>query len=171
MDLKSKIPTGSWTLYYHSPNDNRWTPDSYTKVCTVETYEQFFAVMNALGEVSIHYGMLFWMRGAITPLYENRENIKGGSYSVRVSRAKSLHYYTMYILASMLNVVVGDNDNVVNGVSITPKKVSDKTQCYNVIRVWNKDCSKFNKPVQLNKFDGIQGVSEILYTPHIQRNL
>ena len=71
----------------------------------------------------------------------------------------------------MMNVVFASADNIVNGVSITPKKVTDKTQSYNVIRVWNRDCSKFNKPVQLNMFDGIQGVSEILYVPHIERNL
>jgi hypothetical protein len=171
MDLKAKIPTGSWTLYYHSPADKRWTPGSYTKVCTVETYEQFFAAMNALDDVSLHYGMLFWMRGSITPLYENIENLKGGSYSIRVSRSKSSHFYKLYVIASMMNVVFASADNIVNGVSITPKKVTDKTQSYNVIRVWNRDCSKFNKPVQLNMFDGIQSVSEILYVPHIERNL
>jgi hypothetical protein len=172
MDLKTKIPTGSWTLYYHSPTENRWTPDSYTKVCTVETFEQFFAAMNALNTVSVEFGMLFWMRGSITPLYENRENIKGGSYSVRVGRARAVHYYTMYILGAMIGGVVADSaDNIVNGVSITPKKVSDKNQCYNVIRVWNRDCSRYNKPAQLMKLDGVHVSSEILYTPHVVRNL
>ena len=170
-NIKDTIPTGPWVLYYHSPTENRWAPDSYTKVCTVDTFEQFFATMNTLEETSIHYGMLFWMRGTITPLYENRENIKGGSYSMRVSITRSLHYFTMYILASMLGLVVADKENIVNGVSITPKKVSDKNQCYNVIRVWNRDCSKYNKSVQLNKLDNITTVSEIIYTPHIQRNL
>lgn len=171
MDLKAKIPTGSWSLYYHSPTDRRWTPGSYTKVCTVDTYEQFFAVMNGLEEVTLHYGMLFWMRGSITPLYENIENLKGGSYSIRVSRSWSAHYYKLYTLAAMLNAVFCNSDNIVNAVSITPKKVSDKAQSYNVIRVWNRDCSKFNKPAQLNMFDGINTVSEILYVPHIDRNL
>jgi hypothetical protein len=172
MDIQTKIHTGSWTLYYHSSTENRWTPDSYTRVCTVETFEQFFAAMNALGSVSVEFGMLFWMRGSITPLYENRENIKGGSYSARVSRARSVYYFTMYALASMIGGVVAEaEDNIVNGVSITPKKVSDKSQSYNVIRVWNRDCSKYNKAAQLVRLDGIQAVSEILYTPHIQRNL
>ena len=164
MDLKTKIPTGSWTLYYHGPKDNRWTPDSYTKVCTVETFEQFFAAMNALGPVSVEYGMLFWMRGAITPLYENRENIKGGSYSARVNRSRGVHFFTLYTVAAMIGGVVTEADNIVNGVSITPKS-------YNVIRIWNRDCSKYNKPAQLVKLDGIHTTSEILYTPHVVRNL
>jgi hypothetical protein len=171
MNLKDKIATGNWTLYYHSPTENRWTTDSYIKICTVETYEQYFAVMKLIDEVSVHYGMLFWMRGAITPLYENRENIKGGSYSARVGRNRSAHYFTMYVLACMLGLVVADKENIINGVSITPKKSSDRTQIFNVIRVWNKDCSKYNAPDQMAKLDGIQNISEIIYTPHIQRNL
>jgi len=170
-DLKSKIPTGSWSLYYHNPADTKWTPDSYHKVATVETWDQFFTVMNSLEEVSCQYGMLFWMKGTIPPLYENHINIRGGCYSIRIHRQKSARYFMMYTIGCMLGGVVENSENAIHGVSISPKRVQEKNQTFNVIKVWNRDCTKFCNGAELVKLDGIQAHSEIIYTPHVSKKL
>ena len=170
--LADPIPTGSWCLYYHNPVDTKWTPDSYVNIGTVRTWGDFFAIMNELQDVSIQHGMLFWMREGIPPLYENHANIKGGCYSLRVSRQRAAHYYWLYTIAAMLGNVVKDSQvNVIQGVSISPKRIVEKNQSFNVIKIWNKDCMRYNKSDQLTCLDNIQQCSEIIYTPHIQKKL
>ena len=169
--LSDPIPTGSWCLYYHNPVDTKWTPESYINVGTVRTWGEFFAMMNEIQDVSIQHGMLFWMREGIPPLYENHANIKGGCYSLRVSRSRAAHYFMLYTVASMLGTAVKDNVNVIQGVSISPKRIVEKNQSFNVIKIWNKDCTRYNHAEQLISIDNINACSEIIYTPHVQKKL
>ena len=171
--LTDSIPTGSWCLYYHNPADTKWTPESYQNVGTVKTWGEFFAVMRDLEDSSIQHGMFFWMKEGIPPLYENHANIKGGCYSVRVSRQKAVNYFMLYTLASMLGKSVNNSENIIQGVSISPKRIYDpkNSQSFNVIKIWNKDCMKFCKSEELVVLDNIQQTSEIVYTPHTQKKL
>jgi hypothetical protein len=169
--LENSLPTGSWTLYYHHPADHRWTLDSYQKIITVKTWGEFFACMNALEDNVLQNAMLFWMREDIPPLYENHNNIRGGCYSLRVNRSKSSNFFLLYTISCMLGNVVLDKDNLIQGISISPKRVIEKSQVFNVIKIWNKDCTKFKDISQLVKLDNIQTSSEIIYTPHIQKKL
>jgi len=169
--IGDSIPTGAWVLYYHNPTDTKWTPDSYQTVDTVRTWNDFFTVMKALEDISIQQGMLFWMREGVPPLYENHANIKGGCYSLRVSRSRSTNYFMLYTVASMLGSAVHDPLNIIQGVSISPKRIAEKNQSFNVIKIWNKDCTRFNKGEHLIRIDNIQQCSEIIYTPHIQKKL
>jgi hypothetical protein len=140
-------------------------------VGTVKTWGEFFAVMKAIEDVSVQHGMLFWMREGVPPLYENHANIKGGCYSLRVNRSRATHYFMLYTVSSLLGGVVSDSVNVIQGVSISPKRIAEKNQSFNVIKIWNKDSTKFKEPEQLMKLDNIQQCSEIVYTPHIQKKL
>lgn len=127
--------------------------------------------MNALDDIILQNAMLFWMRGDIPPLYENHNNIKGGCYSLRVNRNKSSNYFLLYIIACMSGNAVVDKQNIIQGISISPKRVVEKSQVFNVIKVWNKDFSKYKNVDQLIKLDNIQASSEIIYTPHVQKKL
>jgi hypothetical protein len=169
--LESSLPTGSWTLYYHHPADHRWTLDSYQKIFTIKTWGEFFSCMNSLEDYVLQNAMLFWMRADIPPLYENHNNIRGGCYSLRVNRSKSSNYFLIYTIACMLNSVVTDTNNLIQGISISPKRVIEKSQIFNVIKIWNKDCTKYKDISQLIKLDNIQNSSEIIYTPHVQKKL
>ena len=169
--LESPLSTGSWTLYYHRPADHRWTLDSYQKVVTVTSWNEFFSCMNQLDETILQNAMLFWMRNDIPPLYENHNNIRGGCYSLRVNRSKSSNYFLLYTIACMLGQAVSDKDNSIQGISISPKRVIEKSQVFNVIKIWNKDCTKYKDISQLIKLDNIQVTSEIIYTPHVQKKL
>ncbi len=171
IQLGDRIPTGSWCLYYHNPADTKWTPDSYQNITTVRTWGDFFAVHKELQEVSIQHGMFFWMREGVPPLYENHANIKGGCYSLRVSRQRANHYFLLYTIASMLGCVVSDSSNQIQGVSISPKRIVEKNQSFNVIKIWNQNCMKYHQAEQLLRLDNIQQCSEIIYTPHVQKKL
>jgi len=127
--------------------------------------------MNMLEEVILQNSMLFWMREEVPPLYENHNNIRGGCYSLRINRSKSSNYFLLYTIACMLGNVVQDKDNIIQGISISPKRVVEKNQVFNVIKIWNKDCMKYKDINQLLKIDNIQSSSEIIYTPHVQKKL
>jgi hypothetical protein len=72
----------------------------------------------------------------------------------------------------MMGKVVYDPDmNTVQGVSISPKRIIEKNQNFNVIKIWNRDCTRFNKHEQLLRLDNIQQCSEVVYTPHVQKKL
>ena len=167
--IHDSIPTGPWCLYYHNPVDTTWTAESYEKISTVHTWNDFFAIIKSLTDISIQQGMFFWMRDGIPPLYENHSNIKGGCYSLRVSRQRSMHYFMTYTVACFLGNVVTTKDNTIQGISISPKRIVEKNHSSNVIKIWNKDSIKYNKSEQLIRLDNIQQCSEIIYTPHVQK--
>jgi len=169
--LTDKIPTGAWSVYYHEPANTKWTPDSYEKIGTAHTWGEVFSIMNALDDVSIQQGMIFWMREDVPPLYENHANIKGGCYSIRINRNQAVRYYEMYMIATMLGTVIQDPANIIQGVTISPKRIVEKNQNFNVIKIWNKDCTKYNNTDELCRLENIQQCSEIIYTPHIQKKL
>ena len=169
--LDDSIPTGSWDIYYHNPLDTKWSPESYEKLGTIRTWNDYFSFLKELEDVSIQQGMLFYMKEGITPLYENHANIRGGCYSIRVSRQKATHYFMMYTLATLLGSVVENKENIIQGICISPKRIIEKNQSFNVIKIWNKDCTRFNKCDELVRLDNIQQSSEIMYTPHIQKKL
>lgn len=169
--LSDPIPTGSWCLYYHNPADTRWTPESYEKLATAHTWADVFAIHKHLQSISVEQSMLFWMRDGVPPLYENHANIKGGCYSLRVSRQRANNFFTLYLIAAMLGQVVKTTENQIQGISISPKRIVEKNQTFNVIKIWNKDSTKYNQHEQLIRLDNIQSCCEILYTPHVQKKL
>jgi hypothetical protein len=118
-------------------------------------------------------GMIFWMREGVPPLYENHANIRGGCYSIRVNRQKAVNYFLLYTIASMMGKTVSNVENIIQGVSISPKRIYDpkNIQSFNIIKVWNKDCMKFCKSDELVVLDNINQSSEIVYTPHTQKKL
>ena len=169
--LTDLIPTGSWCLYYHNPVDTRWIPESYEKIATVKTWDELFAILRELTDVSLQQGMFFWMRDGIPPIYENHANIKGGCYSLRVSRQRATQFFLTYTIACFLGNVVTNPLNQIQGISISPKRIVEKNQSFNVIKIWNKDSVKYNKGEQLVRLENIQQCSEVIYTPHIQKKL
>ena len=171
VQLSDPIPTGSWCLYYHNPVDSRWTADSYEKIAVVGTWGEFFAVVRELTDVSFQQGMFFWLLDGIPPLYENHANIKGGCYSLRISRQRAVQYFMLYTLACFLGSAVTTAENQIQGISISPKRIVEKNQSFNVIKIWNKDAARYNKADQLRSLDNVHQCSEIIYTPHIQKKL
>jgi hypothetical protein len=70
-----------------------------------------------------------------------------------------------YAVAAMLNEVAADSRNVINGLSISPKKT------HNIVKVWNSDCKTFK-----NKMDLVQHHPEVLaeetiYTPFTEKKM
>ena len=76
------IPTGSWTVYFHEPEDTSWTAESYKKLVVAKSWESLGSVLKELGPHKSTNGLLRVMKGEFSPLWENKANIRGGSYEI-----------------------------------------------------------------------------------------
>jgi hypothetical protein len=171
--LQSPIPSGAWTLYFHSHKEKRWTLETFQKIASVTTLQDVLGIFKELGE-KCKAGMFFWMRDPYPPLWENYHHIRGGSYSVRGSQENGIDIYKKYVLASMFNLAAVDSNDMILGVTISPKVVgtgpSARTAFY-IIKIWNRDAATYNTPAGIYSVDEKVLPTEILYTPHTEKKM
>jgi Eukaryotic initiation factor 4E len=171
-----KIPTGEWTLYFHSPREKKWSIETYTEIGTVATWREMFALLNALGDTKLKGGMYFWMRKGIPPLWENYQNIRGGSYSLRGGIDNGVDIFVTYSVGAMMGIATNKDDKVM-GINISPKLVgggnrdTDQTIGFYTIKIWNQDCMKFGKSSGLTLLDKHMATEDVLYTPHNEKKM
>lgn len=159
------IPTGSWSVYYHEPEDKSWAADSYKKLAVVTTWEQLGAVLRELGPHKTMNGLLRIMRGDTSPLWENKVNIKGGSYCLKITRRNSVEVFNRYIAAAMLGCCATDPSNDVVGVTISPKKG------FCIIKIWNLNCKAYGRPTDLPLLHEEVRHDEVIYRPHTEQRM
>lgn len=153
----------TWTLWYHSSEEKKWTPSTYKQIHTVKNWGEFWGLIDTLGEESLLGGFFFLMKNDIPPLWENKANIRGGSYTVRVPRREASDIFLKYSIACIINEAMTNPDNNIIGISIAPKKA------YNVISLWNDDFSRFNSQNDLVILTKGVRYDEIRYTKHIDK--
>jgi hypothetical protein len=174
IDLDSQLPSGVWTLYFHAPREKRWTIDTFQPIAKMSSLRETLAVFQELGE-KIKRGMYFCMRDPIPPLWENYQNIRGGSYSLRGGPDEGGEYYKSYIIGAMLNKVTINPEDQIVGLSIIPKIMNgpNGTQRvgFYVIKAWNKDSEKFNTPAGIHLLHPKLVPTDVLYTPHVEKKM
>lgn len=176
VNLDDRLPTGEWTLYFHSPREKKWSLETYTEIGCVSTLREAFALLNAVGDTKLKGGMFFWMRKGVPPLWENHQNIRGGSYSLRGSIDNGIDIFLLYTIGAMLELATSKGDKVM-GINISPKLVGggnrdmDQTIGFYTIKVWNQDCVKFGKSTGLTLLDRRLNHEEVLYTPHNEKKM
>ena len=171
--MEGTLTTGLWTLYYHPSREKKWSLDSFEKIATVSTIKEVLSIYKELGE-KLKGGMFFWMKGSIPPLWENFQNIRGGSYSIRGMGDNGIKLFKMYSLGTMLDSILLNKADIINGISISPKLQGfGQTQKigYFIIKIWNKDCDKFNSKKNLICLDDTITYEDILYTPHVEKKM
>lgn len=120
----------SWTFYYHDPNDSNWKLDSYTKIYSFNTIQEFWALYNSIPEMQIGTGMFFIMRDNIKPIWEDPKNINGGCWSYKISKKDAYKGWVELSIALIGENIIKDTMSI-NGISISPKKG------FCVIKIWN----------------------------------
>ena len=164
--LENKIPTGPWTLYFHQADAEKWTLDTFHKVHTCITWEDVLTVLEEVGQSRLKNGLPFFMKGDILPLWENHQNIRGGSYSMKVPSDIVKDVFTAQVLHAMLGKAFTDPNNQCMGVSMSPKKGT-----FNILKIWNANAEKYDSVEQLAFIDSRCNETEILYTPHVQKRM
>ena len=165
MNIDSMIPTGSWTLYFHSPEETKWTLNTFVNLGSMKTWGDFWTLIEALGQDTLSDGMFFMMRTSSPPLWENYQNIRGGCYSFRCPKKDASHIYINHIIASMLGSLTLQSENIITGVSMSPKRG------FNIVKIWNTNAQKFNTPSNLNTEISNIKDSDMMYTPFVQKKM
>jgi hypothetical protein len=130
----SKYPLNDkWKLYYHLPQNSNWDLSSYTVILGhIDNVETVIALNENIGENIIKNCMLFLMRDAITPMWEDPKNRRGGCFSYKV-----LNKYVAEVWRDLFFLTCGEtltsNKSTwshINGITISPKKN------FCIIKIW-----------------------------------
>jgi Eukaryotic initiation factor 4E len=148
--------------------------DTFQPIGKASTLKEALAIFQELGD-KLRRGMYFCMRDPNPPLWENYLNIRGGSYSLRGGPETGVEYFKTYCVGAMMEDAVVDKSDTIVGISISPKIMNNQNGTskvgFYVIKVWNKDCEKFNKPAGLNLLHSGLVAQDILYTPHVDKKM
>lgn len=165
-ELTSPIPTGPWTLYFHSPEETKWTLNTFVNLGAMRTWADFWTVIEIVGQDSFADGMFFMMRDPAPPLWENHQHIRGGCYSFRCPKKDASDVCIAYMIACMLGGAAKNSTNRINGISISPKRG------FNIIKIWNSDAGTFESPSDINTYvSPVIKECEIIYTRFVQKKM
>ena len=133
----------TWTLWAHLPQDPNYTITSYIKIITFNTVEEALAIMKILPSNLIQSCMLFLMRNGTTPLYEDKNNSKGGAFSYKVFNEKVVNAWNHLFLVVIGETVSESSEftESVSGITISPKTN------FCIIKIWLKNCNHLNAAV------------------------
>ncbi len=154
-----------WTLYFHDPEDSSWTPESYKRLGSFTSFPDLWATLARIGEPRFIGGMFFIMRDPYPPLWENRANIRGGSYSIKVPEKSAYETFSRYMAAGILNMISKDAGNQIVGVSISPKKG------FHILKIWNVDAKVYHKPTEINLYGDGMILTDVIYKPHLDQKM
>lgn len=159
------IPTGSWTVYFHEPEDPSWTADSYKNIAVCSTVQGLSVILHELGNERITGGLLRIMRGSSSPLWENKANIHGGSYCLKIPGTMAIDVFKRYLNAAILGLCAVDTENQIVGVTISPKS----STC--IIKIWNLNAKIFHSAKDIPLLHPAVKEAEILYRPHTEQRM
>tara|TARA_B100000287_G_scaffold377672_1_gene379605 strand:+ start:217 stop:669 length:453 start_codon:yes stop_codon:yes gene_type:complete len=134
-----------WILWNHGLHDKSWKNDSYCEIFSIQYLFDVKTILDNLSVESLKNGMFFFMKTGIFPTWEDHHNRNGFNISYKVP----LNHLETSWSTLLLKVLTDDDDNI-NGISISPKKE------FNIIKLWvNKnDRNIFNLDRYINAKNG-----------------
>lgn len=138
----------SWKIYFHDFMDSNWNRDSYEYLATINTIQDFWSVFHVMKEWMSH-GMFFIMKDEIFPKWDDNDNKAMSYLSMKILKTKTNEFMEQILVLLMSNTLMKNNDqcDIINGVSISPKKN------FCICKVWidttndeMKDICLFNIP-------------------------
>ena len=133
----------TWVIWYHDQG-NDWSINGFKKLYEIKTIENFWEIYLKLNNYIMLKGMFFLMKKGIEPRWETEPNINGGSWSYKINKNEafiSWLYLSIYLCGENLirdNSIDNENTDIINGLSISPKKN------FCIIKIWNNN-SKYNQ--------------------------
>jgi hypothetical protein len=149
----------TFNLYYHSPENLDFSPESYINLLEFNTIEEFWVLDKFIRKEMVENGMFFVMVNEVLPVWEDIHNIKGGCVSWKVDRKNS---YKSWIdcIGHFIMQDLGNITSKVNGVSISPKKNSS------IIKLWFKEEINIEDMKLPESFLMVN--DKIIYKSHVQ---
>lgn len=149
----------SYSLWYHSPELTDWSPESYNEILTFNTLQEFWFLDKFIKKDMVENGMFFVMIDGVLPIWEDKNNIQGGCVSWKVDR-KFCYKYWIDCVGHFIMKNLGNFNNLVNGISISPKKNSS------IIKLWFKEEVNINNMKLPDTFCMVN--DKVIYKSHVQ---
>lgn len=125
----------NWNLWYHDPQNCNWNLESYQKIYTFNTAENYWALHKFIKNDMLNLGMFFLMRDNITPMWEDENNIHGGCWSFKIIKKDAIKAW-IQISVALVSESISKESLTITGISISPKKG------FCIIKIWNNDKNK-----------------------------
>lgn len=149
-----------WVLWFHKTKDIDWSANSFIQLYEMRSIQDFWRLYSNWEEClpNIETNMYFIMRKGILPMWEDKHNITGGSWSVKITRNNVFSAWTELSMALIGETITDNNDlsKIVNGISISPKKY------FCIVKIWNNDNS-YNTDDVISKNIPFLDLSKMLY--------
>jgi len=122
-----------WDIWFHSINDSNWKKDSYQKIFSIENLLDYKYLIDTYQQNHYQNGMFFCMKEDIFPNWEDPDNRNGGCLSFKIPSVKIIEGWNDLLLRCIKEIILEDNNDEINGISISPKKE------FNIIKIWFKN--------------------------------
>ena len=132
-----------WGFWYHSIDTKSWNKSSYTLLMNVNNIYDLKILIDYIKKENFHNSMFFLMKDGIFPNWEDTNNINGSCISLKIPKNHIQDTWNQLIIQLCTHTIFIDDykSNVLNGISITPKKE------FNIVKFWFKDNIKNLKSI------------------------
>ena len=155
VDLKNE-----WKLWFHSINDNNWNKSSYKQLFSLKDLFDTNLMMNIFKQNHYQNGMFFLMKNGVFPNWEDPSNRMGGCLSFKISSKNVISEWRDLFLKCNLECILKDENDKINGLSISPKKE------FNILKIWFSENVDY-KNLFIDKENSELTLSNSLYKKHI----
>lgn len=155
VDLKNE-----WKLWFHSINDNNWNKSSYKQLFSLKDLFDTNLMMNIFKQNHYQNGMFFLMKNDVFPNWEDPSNRMGGCLSFKISSKNVISEWSDLFLKCNLECILKDENDKINGLSISPKKE------FNILKIWFSENIDY-KNLFIEKESSELTLSNSLYKKHI----
>ncbi len=140
----------AWTLWYFRNDRTRYWEDNQRPVITVQTIEDFWAVINHVELSSrLHSGCDYSLfKSGIKPMWEDDQNRRGGRWLINLDkkqRAMKLDNFWLEVMLCLIGEAFGDHGQLVNGAVMSVRNKGDK------IGIWLGDASKAESVLEVGR--------------------
>jgi len=154
---------GSCRFYFHDPANKLWGLKDYINLSTVHDWSTFKMTFKYVFERDPSLeGGYFFMKEPYPPLYEDRLNVRGGAYQIKVEARMGQSAFETYAIAMVLNQITKNPENVIVGISLSLKRG------FYILKLWNLDAVRFNNIDDIHLFTPS---TSVIYDRHITRAL
>ena len=158
LDIKDE-----WVLWFHSINDSKWDKSSYKELFKLKDLCDVYVVIDVFKQNHYQNGMFFLMKKGIFPNWEDPNNRLGGCLSFKISSSNVINEWNNLYLNCILENLLSENNDKINGISISPKKE------FNILKLWFSETIDYKKEF-VEKENTEITLSNSIYKKHIIEN-
>jgi hypothetical protein len=140
-DTDNPLLDNKWIVYFHDYMDSNWNRESYEKLSEITNVVDFWTIFNIV-KAKLSLGMFFFMKNNIFPKWDDNENTKMSYMSIKILKANATEFMEKILAYSLTETLYRDHPELINGVSISPKKN------FCICKIWINSTDAIHKDIK-----------------------